>query len=644
MSENLWWQADKDQVHKTVIDYVRGIDRTQHRIFDRFKKLEALYDPERSQPTIGTNNAVDARFRPSRPRDPGRMIENIVSQNVNTLSSHIAQADIRITFDTDGADWSEQRRARHREWYSDELMRRYDVLPKCTHAFKVGTALKGTGAIKVYRNKFDQLCVDHIRPDTIVVDERAWPDGNPLEMHYREPKDADAFAAEFPAFKKEIDASRQASPFRWAGWLPMQRNELLVVESWRLPIGVEGKDGYVPGRHTICFERGDVVDEEYHQRGFPIATHRYNKPPTGWYGIGMGEELASFQRALNKRNAQIDRQADHNANPIISVPRIDARLAAQTVNTLGTIAVYDGRQAPKVEFGPAVHPDLIATRADIKSSASQQSGVSPLALQSRIPARLETGAGVREWAGAKTERFSEQEQDFERFVIDVVVLMLEVCRDLGNKAPVMVRRSKFGKRRLDWTGVGADDIRTQIGVAAALSQTRAGRIDMVTQFAQAGIIGVEEARRLYRHPDLDREISLYTAAMESVDECLEEIADGGALMPEPYMNLRMIVTRGQQQYLIWRAREAPESVLENLRQFIAIAAHLVSGDNSSPAPSTADVIGPPPGPPGMPVPGMPPGAPPGMPGIPPGQMPPGMPPPDMAGGMPGGPMMSPAAA
>lgn len=609
MNTEAWWAAKSGEVYRTVIDYVRGIDQAQHRIFDRFKKLEGLYDPERAQPMIGVSAANDSRFRAPQRRSDGRMIENIVSQNINTLSAQIATIDIRPTFDTDGADWSEQRRAQHREWYTDELVKSFDVIAKCAHAFKIGTALKGTGCIKVYQDKFDQLRVDHTRVDNVVVDERAWPDGNPLEMHHRDLRDADAFAAEFPKWKEKIDAARGAGR-KWAGWLPMHRSEILVIESWRLPVGVRDHENYAPGRHVIAFEGGDVFDEEYHDDEFPIATHRYCKPPIGWYGIGMGEELASYQRALNKRNSQIDRQIDHNAHPIIMAQRIDAKLAAQAVNTLGTVAVYDGRQPPQVTFGQAVSQDLLATRIDIKSSASGQSGVSPLAMQSRIPSRLETGAAVREYTGAKTERFAEQEKDFERFVLDVIVRMLKVCRSLGSKAPKMVRRSKFGRRTLDWKEVGTNDIRTQIGAASSLSRTRASRLETVTELAQAGIISIDEARRLYRHPDIEREMSLYTAAIESVDECLEQIADGEMVMPEPFMNLKMCVWRGQQQYLIWRSRKAPEVILENLRTFVVNAAWLDSGGDagagpSAGAPSPGQVVGPP-GPPTGP--GLPPGA------------------------------------
>lgn len=617
MSTTVWWQAAPKAVHRTLIDYVRGIDQAQYKIFDRFKRLEGLYDPERALPQIGVGSFDRSRLL-QKPKSEGKMIENIVSQNINTLTAQITTSEIRTTFDTDGADWSEQRKARHREWYSEEMIKRYDVIDKCRHAFRVGTLLKGTGCAKVYANKFDQLCVDQVRPDNVVVDERAYPDGNPLEMFYRDCRDADAFAAEFPEWKKEIEAAR-GRYMKWAGWLPMHRSEILVVEGWRKPIGARNHENYVAGRHVICFEGGDVFDEEFHDEDFPIADLRYSKPPTGWYGIGMGEELASYQRALNKRNSQIDRQADHNANPIVMAQRIDAKLAAQTVNTIGTIGVYDGRTPPQISWGPAVSQDLIASRADIKTSAQGQSGVSGLSMQSRIPARLETGAGVREWAGAKTERFADKEQDFERFVVEIVVRMLKVCRDLGSKAPKMTRRSKFGKRTLDWTKVGADDIRTQIGVASTLSRTRAGRLETVTELAQAGVISIDEARRLYGHPDLEREMSLYNAAIESVDECLEEIADGKIVMPEPFMNLKMCVWRGQQQYLIWRGRKAPEEILENLRMFVVNAAWQLDQLEAPPqeaAPPPGEVIGPPMGgemppgpgmapPPGMMLPGLP---------------------------------------
>jgi hypothetical protein len=81
--------------------------------------------------------------------------------------------------------------------------------------------------------------------------------------------------------------------------------------------------------------------------------------------------------------------------------------------------------------------------------------------------------------------------------------------------------------------------------ASNLGRTPSGRIQFVIELAQAGIISTDSTRRLLKHPDLESELSLYTAALENVEHCLDEIADGRTVMPEPMMNLDMAVWRGQ---------------------------------------------------------------------------------------------------
>jgi hypothetical protein len=126
-------------------------------------------------------------------------------------------------------------------------------------------------------------------------------------------------------------------------------------------------------------------------------------------------------------------------------------------------------------------------------------------------------------------------------------------------------------------------------------------------------------------------MSLYTAAIENVEYCLEEIADGNIVMPEPFMNLKLLVWRAQQEYLNWSADGAPETVLENLRALIVQAAWMSKqadgGGQIGPDMSMEEA--PPPQPmgaampmmPGMPMPG-------GMPPLP--TAPPMMPPPQAA--------------
>ena len=616
-----WWLADKGSVHSSVLTYVRAVDTTQSHIYNKFLKLEALYDmsPRGNAGTI---------HEPGKAND-GRMTENVIASNVDTVSAQIATTDIRATFDTDDADWGEQRRARHREWYAEALAKLHNVAEKCQRGFKAGGATKGTGLNYVYVDTFDQIHVDSVLVDDIVVDELECRSQAPKQMHYRTPVDRDELAAEYPAFAEKILSAQggNAANYRlWAGYRPLERNEVMVVRSWRLPVGTKGHDRYRPGRYTVTIDGCDLDDKPYDKPFFPFATFHWSHPTRGWYGIGLAERIAGIQRALNRRNLQIERQLDQGAFPTTYVPLIDAALQARSTNTLGTIAPYKGGQPPTTVIPQAVSPETYRDADRLAAKASEVSGVSRMASQAVKPAGLETGVALREYRDQTTQRFAMQEKAYEKFFLDTIVLILDCCKDLGTNAPKVLRKSKFGNKAIEWSKVDMKDVRIQIGAASTLSRTRAGREQTVVEWAQAGIISQDDAKRLIEHPDLERAMSLYTAAVENVEHCLDEIADGNIVMPEPYMNLKLLVWRAQQQYLIWSTIGAPEEVLENLRTLIVQAAWMVSGGNEEAANQNAAIgpdesmpeqVGapgtPPPGP--MPMP-MPP---------PPGMLPPGPP-------------------
>lgn len=627
-----WWTQPKDKVHEQVLNYVRSVDVNQGHLINKFMRCAALYDMQARGPrsTIDVSTLVG-----------GRMHVNALAGAVDTVSAQIATTDIRATFDTDGANWSEQRRARHREWYAEALSKLLEVHKKCQRGFKAGAATKGTGLNKVYIDAFDQIVVDPVKVDDIVVDELETRSGPPRQMHHRVPIDKETLKAQFPDHEKAIDAASPNTSDRrmWGGYRPLERNEVMVIESWRLPLGTNGHERYRPGRHTIVIDGTTLLDEEWHKSSFPFAVMVWEEPTEGWYGIGLVERNVGTQVALNRRNLQIERQNDQGAFPTTWIPLADANLRTQTLtqNTLGTLAVYRGASPPKTEIPQAVSPQTYMDADRLESKIFENSGVSRMASQAVKPAGIETGVALREYRDQTTQRFAMQEKRYERFFLDTIVLILDCCKDLGAKAPKVNRKTRFGSRKLEWSQVDMNDVRIQIGAASTLGRTRAGREQTVVEWAQAGIITQDDAKRLIEHPDLERAMSLYTAAIENVEYCLEEIADGNIVMPEPFMNLKLLVWRAQQEYLNWMADGAPEEILENLRTLIVQAAWMseqagasgeVGPDMSAPeqagmAPGAAPPAGAPmmPGP--MPMPGMPMG----MPTLPPG---PPMPPPPMA--------------
>lgn len=629
MSYEPWWNQPKDKAHEQVLQYVRSVDVAQGHLINKFIKCAALYDMQ----ARGPRSTIDVATLVG-----GRMHVNALAGAVDTVSAQIATTDIRATFDTDGANWSEQRRARHREWYSEALAKLLKVHEKCQRGFKAGAATKGTGLNKVYIDGFDQIVVDPVKVDDIVVDELECRCGPPRQLHHRVPIDKETLKAQFPEHEKAIDAATTstASTMRmWGGYRPLERNEIMVIESWRLPLGTKDHERYKAGRHTIVIEGVTLLDEEWHKASFPFAVMVWEEPTEGWYGIGLVERNVGTQVALNRRNLQIEKQNDQGAFPTTWIPWADAQLRTQalTQNAIGTMAFYRGASPPKTEIPQAVSPQTYMDADRLESKIFENSGVSRMASQAVKPAGIETGVALREYRDQTTQRFAMQEKRYERFFLDTIVLILDCCKDLGPKAPKVNRKTRFGSRKLEWSQVDMNDVRIQIGAASTLGRTRAGREQTVVEWAQAGIITQDDAKRLIEHPDLERAMSLYTAAIENVEYCLEEIADGNVVMPEPFMNLKLLVWRAQQEYLNWMADGAPEEVLENLRALIVQAAWMsaqagaggqVGPDMSmqEPAPQPGMSAGPP-----MPgaVPGMPMDPSMGMPPLP--NSPPMMPPP-----------------
>lgn len=586
MSDN-WWDADEGLKHEKVIPYVSEVERVHADHFDRFVKLAFLYDPS-DRKHFDTFEGPTAQVQ-----------NNIIATNVDTVHAIVAATEVQARFMTTDGDWSTQRRAKHLEWYADNLGKTLKLDEKCSDAFKDG-ALKGTGLVKIYIDDWDRIVAERVMVDDIVVDNGEARNGDPRQMHQRKFVDREQLSAKYPQHESAIEraqtgANTGMSWRYWADYRPINRDEVVCIESWRLPTGVKGKEGYKSGRHTICVDGADLVDEEYEDDYFPFAVFRWSKRDTGWYGLSLAERIAGHQRAINKLNWQIDRQLDQMALPTTYVRMADADLAVQTTNRLGTVAVVKG-DYPHTVIPKAVSPETYGREETLDRQSSAVSGVSKLNSGGLKPGGLDSGAALREYRDVTTQRFAPQEKAHERLRLDATVLMLACAKKLAARgaAPEVLRRTKWGAKKIKWGDVDMGDIIVQISAASTLAKTPAGRTQLALEWAQAGVISQDEARSLMEHPDTEHSISLYTAADRNLEMCIEETLDGELLMPEPYQNLKMGIWKFQQSYLKAWNNGAPDRILEGLRQWIVQAGFILS-----PPPAPATPLGAPAGPEGV---------------------------------------------
>ena len=600
---DLWWNAPEGKVHEAVLPYVRTVERRQSDYFDRFLMYEAHYDPNGPAAEWSSETYLK-RLRGIK--------ENIVAICVDTVKAQIAATDVQAQFMTDGGDWSAQRRAKLMERYAEQQGKLTKTGEVVRAAFGACTK-KGTGLVRVYADQDKQLRTEPVMVDNIIVDDRECSNGSPpRQLHYRQADfDCDALCQQFPDSKREIMRARGGS--RLSGWRRARagygdtRNDVLVVESWRLPMGVYGTDRYVPGRHVITCEGADLFDEEWHKPHFGMAVVRYAERDGSWYGISLVERVIGYQRVLDRRRSQQDRQLDY-AVPTWFVDWIDANVRINTTQAGNIVAIKGGK--PTAVVPQVIGPEIMNQINDARSGAIAEVGLSDMATRGTKPAGLESGASIREFRDQGGQRFAMPEKAFEQLWLDVVMLQLEVCKDLGKDAPELSRQTRFGPTRVPWGDIQIDDVRVQIAAAATLNRTPAGRKQTVLEMAQAGVINLEETRRLYGHPDLEHTISMYTASMEAIEHDLEAIEDGFHVIPEPALNLDMAQALAQSRMLVDRELGAPEDVLEGLRgYFVQAADFLARAQATQPGGMTAGAMPLPPGdlpaPTGEPIPGPP---------------------------------------
>jgi hypothetical protein len=571
---DVWWLAGQGQVHEKLLPYVASIEDEQLDYFDRFAMLEAMYDPNGP---AGELAGFEFKQRAA------RMSENGFAAAVDTVTAQIAATAVRPRYMTDGADWSTQRRARNLGRYSVELGKRLDVDNIAVEGF-IEAAKKGTGLAKIYADQDDELRVESVMVENIVVDNAECQNGAaPRQLHYRQHDcDRDWLLQQFPEHAAAINHAGGQGGGGAIGWARSvigraavsrcSRNDVFVIESWRLPMGRRGTEDYVPGRHVICIPGADLCDEEWHDTYFPFAVMRWSKRRGSFYGIALGERVEGQQRILDKRAAQIDRQLDLVARPTTFVRQADANFGIKQTR-IGTVIPIKGEAWPQTVVPNAVGPEVREDQREARRSLFEEAGVSQMAATGRKPAGVDAGVAIRELRDVASARFAMQERAFEQFVLDIHLHVLAVCKKLGAAAPKMSRQTRYGVRTIEWSKVDMGDVRVMIAAASTLSKTPAGRAQLVLELTQAGLFSRDDALRLLDHADIDHIISLFTAAIEAIEEDLEMIEDGTYVVPEPFINLKLAQSRGTGRYLQDRGLGAPEVVLEGLRTYVVQAAH-----------------------------------------------------------------------
>jgi len=563
MTDNFWWEEPEETMHEAVIAHVESLEEMQKYIHEMNIRNARLYS---NVDLLGLDWTLTQRDY-SR-KSLGRVTENLIQSVVDTATSIIAGNRARVTFQTDGAEFSVQRRARLLEKWVEGKFDETNFHREATRAFR-DAVIFGTGALKIYEHNGDVRC-ERVLIDEIKVDEMECRSSEPRQLHQVKFIDKEVLKAEFPDFTKEIEESTRESARNSGAYRSIDPNTAVCVESYHLPSGPDEKDG----KRVICIDGATLVSEEWTNDYFPFIFYRWSEPVCGFYGQGLAEQLTGIQLRINQLNHFIQKAQDLIAVPRVFVDIASKNLKMQINNEIGAIIPYRGKP-PVFHTAQAVSPEIYNYKESLWRRGFEIAGISQLAATSRKPAGLESAVALREYNDINAQRFAYNAQEFERIAPLAAERYIDIARavheDGGECKSVFHAKKLVEKICFKEAKIHDGTYKIRLEPASILSRTPAGRSQQVVEWSQAGIIDTDEARRLLNHPDLERTADIVNAAIEDIEATIEDLLDGKYHPPEPYQDLTMGMKRVQLAYLKARREGAPEDILEDMRRWIESA-------------------------------------------------------------------------
>lgn len=508
---------------------------------------------------------------------------NVVQSCIDTLVSRVTQSRPRPIFLTDNGDYKERNLAKQlNNFIVGELYN--------SRAYELGELLLrdacalGTGCIKVFENMEKRVMLERVMLTELLVDQNEARLSDPRQMYQFSLVDRKLLMEQFPEYKKEIAAAETAYPDQSADSQRSVADQVMVVEGWRLPSSKNSGDGM----HAIACSAGIIFKEEWKKSKFPFVFMHYSPRIMGFWGQGLAEQLMGTQVEINKLLITMSQAIN-----LVGVPRVFVEDGSKIVkahlnNNVGSIVTYRGTP-PQYVVAPCVPGEMYDHLQRLIQYAYQQSGVSALAATAQKPAGLNSGEAIRNYDDLQSDRFAALVRRYDNVFVDLAYQITDLAKEIaerdGKYTTVYPNKNAAKQVDLPKTSILDDTYVIQCFDASSLPRDPAGRLQKVTEMAQAGMISMQEARRLLDYPDLEQVDKLANSSEERILQILDEIVeDGKYTPPDPFMDLQLAMQLTTQYYNLYASAKLEESKAQKLIDFSTQIQTLIQASMPPPMP------------------------------------------------------------
>ena len=536
---------------------------------------------------------------------------NVVKNCSDAFVAKITKDRPKVTFVTSGGDWDLQQRARELEKFVDGQFYElgiYDAYPLVV----LDACIFGTGFMKFFihgTGENARIKCERVFPWEIVIDDQEGLYGEPRSIYQRKWIDRAVLMAAYgttEALKRKIgQAKRDVDDVDGLGF-DSTADQVLVTQGWHLPSFPRSTKDNTDGRYTVMIENGILYDEPYACDHLPFVKYVRQRPPMGYWGIGLSEELAGLQLELNVLMQKVQRSF-HLLGVGHWFVEQTSKVNSQKIDNDISVIRYTGKM-PQVVAPEPVPQQIFAHIDRIYQRCYEVTGISQLEAQSQKPTGLNSGKAIDSYLDITTERFNVSVRLYQQAYVDSAKLVLELSRiitkDYNPEFDVMApdknaaHHVKFKENELQ-----DDEYLLKLFPTNALSDEPAERMAQVQAMASANWIDAQDAKRLLDFPDLERAADIENASYNAVERCISRaLKEKKYIGPQPFLGLTQAMRQVQLALVTAWSDGYPDDRLQLLRDWLSDAQELLE--------RAAEAANPPP--PAMP--GAVPGAMPGTPG------------------------------
>lgn len=558
-----WWKAkSKEELKNQVLDTAAYLKDNQQYRFRQASIHARMYG---NMPIIGVAGTNMTRLGAGNSLPMDRPTMNVVQSCVDTLVSRLSQNKPRPLFLTDNGDYKQRNLADQMnsfimgEFYQTKAYEKGELIMR-------DAAVTGTGCLKIFEQD-NEVRIERTLLTELYVDPNDAFYGEPRTLYQFKLVDRSVLAEHLPEYKSEINKAEQAYPDQSDDSTKTVSDQVMVCEAWHLPSGKDATDG----RHTIVCSAGVLCDDEYDKPTFPFVFLSYSPRLAGFWAQGLSEQLLGTQVEINKLLMTITQSIN-----LVGVPRVFVEDGSKVVKAhlndkIGAIVTYRGTK-PEYTVAPCVPQELYAQLQRLIDYAYQQSGISALAAASTKPAGLDSGVALREYDDLQSDRFASLEKRYAQMYIDLAYLVIDLAKDIAEREGKYetIYPNKDATQQIDLPDAKLLDNKfiIQCFDSSMLPRDPAGRLQMITEMMQSGLVDPAEGRRLMGNMDLAREDKMANAAEERICKQLDDIVqDGKYSPPDPYTNIQLALKKVTEYYNLYTAKKLEESKAQMLRNY-----------------------------------------------------------------------------